>query len=83
MPELTKKPNLLWMKDITSYPLMGPFCSSLIIMVSMKVLITRSCIFLIILASDFSPLTVIVNATMFSHAQHCLFLFRYIRFVLI
>jgi hypothetical protein len=31
----------------------------------MKVLITRSCIFLMILASDFSPLTVIVNATMF------------------
>jgi hypothetical protein len=28
-------------------------------------LITRSCIFLMILASDFSPFIVIVNATMF------------------
>src|SRR5665648_72843 len=51
------------MKDMTSYPLMGPFWSSAMIMVSRKFLITFSCIFLIIRASDFSPFTVIVKAT--------------------
>ena len=81
MPELTRKPNLLWMNDITSYPLMGPFWSSAMIIVSMKLLITFSCIFFNILASDFSLLTVIVNATMFLHSHYCLFMFRYIRLV--
>jgi len=65
VPELTKKPNLLWMNDITSYPLIGPFCNSAIIIVSIKLLITFSCIFFNIFASDCSLITVIVNATMF------------------
>jgi hypothetical protein len=44
-------------------------------------LITFSCIFFNIFASDFSLITVIVNATMFLHAHYCLFVFRYISLI--
>ena len=63
VPELTKKPNFVWIYEITSYPLIGLLRNSAIMIVSRKLLIIRSCIFRIIRASVFSRLMVIDKAT--------------------
>ena len=65
MPELTRRLYLLWMNEITSYPLMGTFRSSDKIIMSMKFLIILSCILFNIFPSNLPPPTRVVESNVY------------------
>ena len=71
------------MKDMTSYPLRDPFLSSARIIMSIKFLMMRSCIFFKIFPSNFPPFTMTVNAVMFIHILTFYVIYIYLNLILI